>query len=181
MSGPRRVGASPCLSGLSAPCPARRPLTRHRVPRRRFEERNVGQIRAVYPTSYRFRQERNVPTFKDGVKRSDYQLTIEPLLDQGECALTEAPPLRASVSLSVTPRGFGCGSEASGTRPHPRPVVWGPGRRGGPGLGAQAWPSRRAWQHDPPSHGLAPPAAQTGLRSESGGARPGAPQGEPPR
>lgn len=52
--------------------------------RRRFEERNVGQIRTVYPTSYRFRQERNIPTFKDGIKRSDYQLTIEPLLDHGE-------------------------------------------------------------------------------------------------
>nr|KAF6406362.1 chromatin licensing and DNA replication factor 1 [Molossus molossus] len=50
--------------------------------RKRFEERNVGQIKTVYPTSYRFRQERNVPTFRDGVKRSDYQLTIEPLLDQ---------------------------------------------------------------------------------------------------
>lgn len=49
----------------------------------------MGQIRTVYPTSYRFRQERNVPTFKDGVKRSDYQLTIEPLLDQGECASAE--------------------------------------------------------------------------------------------
>lgn len=62
---------------------------------RRFEERNVGQIRTVYPTSYRFRQERNVPTFKDGVKRSDYQLTIEPLLDQGECAVAECMYLRA--------------------------------------------------------------------------------------
>ncbi|XP_015455706.1 DNA replication factor Cdt1 isoform X1 [Pteropus alecto] len=50
--------------------------------RKRFEERNVGQIKTVYPTSYRFRQERNVPTFKDGFKKSDYQLTIEPLLDQ---------------------------------------------------------------------------------------------------
>ncbi|XP_016053176.1 PREDICTED: DNA replication factor Cdt1 [Miniopterus natalensis] len=50
--------------------------------RKRFEERNVGQIKTVYPTSYCFRQERNVPTFKDDVKRSDYQLTIEPLLDQ---------------------------------------------------------------------------------------------------
>ncbi|XP_006860330.1 PREDICTED: DNA replication factor Cdt1 [Chrysochloris asiatica] len=50
--------------------------------RRRFEERNVGQIKTVYPDSYRFRQECNVPTFKDSVKRSDYQLTIEPLLDQ---------------------------------------------------------------------------------------------------
>lgn len=57
---------------------------------RRFEERNVGQIKTVYPTSYRFRQERNVPTFKDGFKKSDYQLTIEPLLDQGECAVVES-------------------------------------------------------------------------------------------
>ncbi|NP_001233647.1 DNA replication factor Cdt1 [Cricetulus griseus] len=50
--------------------------------RKRFEERNVGQIKTVYPTSYCFRQECNVPTFKDSIKRSDYQLTIEPLLDQ---------------------------------------------------------------------------------------------------
>ncbi|XP_045389778.1 DNA replication factor Cdt1, partial [Lemur catta] len=65
--------------------------------RKRFEERNVGQIKAVYPTSYRFRQERNVPTFKDGVKRSDYQLTIEPLLDQEAGAA--APQLTASRLL----------------------------------------------------------------------------------
>uniref|UniRef100_A0A8C8Z7Z6 Chromatin licensing and DNA replication factor 1 n=1 Tax=Prolemur simus TaxID=1328070 RepID=A0A8C8Z7Z6_PROSS len=65
--------------------------------RKRFEERNVGQIKAVYPTSYRFRQERNVPTFKDGVKRSDYQLTIEPLLDQEAGAA--APQLTASCLL----------------------------------------------------------------------------------
>lgn len=64
---------------------------------RRFEERNVGQIKTVYPTSYCFRQECNVPTFKDSIKRSDYQLTIEPLLDPGEswsrpwvCSLTLA-------------------------------------------------------------------------------------------
>ncbi|EHB15850.1 DNA replication factor Cdt1 [Heterocephalus glaber] len=50
--------------------------------RKRFEERNVGQIKTVYPMSYCFRQERNVPTFKDSVKKSDYQLTIEPLLGQ---------------------------------------------------------------------------------------------------
>ncbi|XP_036896073.1 DNA replication factor Cdt1 isoform X2 [Sturnira hondurensis] len=49
---------------------------------KRFEEHNVGQIKTVYPASYHFRQERNIPTFKDNVKRSDYQLTIEPLLDQ---------------------------------------------------------------------------------------------------
>lgn len=51
---------------------------------RRFEERNMGQIKTVYPASYCFRQECNVPTFKDSIKRSDYQLTIEPLLGQGE-------------------------------------------------------------------------------------------------
>ncbi|KAK2496306.1 hypothetical protein MC885_011897 [Smutsia gigantea] len=65
--------------------------------RKRFEERNVGQIRTVYPSSYRFRQERNVPTFKDGVKRSDYQLTIEPLLDQEASGM--GPQLTASHLL----------------------------------------------------------------------------------
>ncbi|XP_053548905.1 DNA replication factor Cdt1 [Bombina bombina] len=48
--------------------------------RKQFEERNVGQIKTVYPTAYRFRQEKNIPTFKDGVKKTDYQLTVEPLV-----------------------------------------------------------------------------------------------------
>ncbi|KAM8956193.1 DNA replication factor Cdt1 [Lycaon pictus] len=65
--------------------------------RKRFEERNVGQIRTVYPACYRFRQERNIPTFKDGIKRSDYQLTIEPVLDQE--AGSAAPQLTASHLL----------------------------------------------------------------------------------
>ncbi|CAK7318242.1 DNA replication factor Cdt1 [Vulpes lagopus] len=65
--------------------------------RKRFEERNVGQIRTVYPACYRFRQERNIPTFKDGIKRSDYQLTIEPVLDQE--AGRAAPQLTASHLL----------------------------------------------------------------------------------
>ncbi|XP_062032039.1 DNA replication factor Cdt1 [Lepus europaeus] len=64
--------------------------------RKRFEERNVGQIKAVYPGSYRFRQERNVPTFTDGAKRSQYQLTIEPLLGQDA---GPAPPLTATCLL----------------------------------------------------------------------------------
>lgn len=64
--------------------------------RKRFEERNVGQIKAVYPGSYRFRQERHVPTFTDGVKRSQYQLTIEPLLGQDA---GPAPPLTATCLL----------------------------------------------------------------------------------
>ncbi|XP_013001429.2 DNA replication factor Cdt1 isoform X1 [Cavia porcellus] len=65
--------------------------------RRRFEEHNVGQIKTVYPMSYCFRQERNVPTFKDSVKKSDYQLTIEPLLD-GEAG-GPTPQLTASRLL----------------------------------------------------------------------------------
>lgn len=82
------------------PCPAlSEPST---LSRRRFEERNVGQIRTVYPTSYRFRQERNIPTFKDGVKRSDYQLTIEPLLDHGECAVAEFTQLGACLPANDT-------------------------------------------------------------------------------
>ncbi|XP_020949300.1 DNA replication factor Cdt1 [Sus scrofa] len=65
--------------------------------RKRFEEHNLGQIKTVYPASYRFRQERFIPTFKDGVRRSDYQLTLEPLLDQP--AGSAAPQLTASCLL----------------------------------------------------------------------------------
>ncbi|XP_058530023.1 DNA replication factor Cdt1 isoform X1 [Ochotona princeps] len=64
---------------------------------KRFEERNVGQIRTVYPEGYRFRQEQNVPTFRDGVSRSQYQLTVEPLLGQG--ANSTAPPFTATCLL----------------------------------------------------------------------------------
>nr|XP_033795929.1 DNA replication factor Cdt1 isoform X2 [Geotrypetes seraphini] len=52
--------------------------------RKPFEERNMGQIKAVYPTAYKFRQEKNIPTFRDDMKKSDYQLTIEPLVEQVE-------------------------------------------------------------------------------------------------
>ncbi|XP_062997486.1 DNA replication factor Cdt1 [Elgaria multicarinata webbii] len=53
--------------------------------RKQFEERNVGQIKTVYPTSYTLRQEKNVPTFgSNGQKRNAYQLTIEPVLEAGE-------------------------------------------------------------------------------------------------
>ncbi|XP_066494045.1 DNA replication factor Cdt1 [Tiliqua scincoides] len=52
---------------------------------RQFEERNVGQIKAVYPASYMLRQEKNVPTFgSSSQKRFNYQLTIEPVLVEGE-------------------------------------------------------------------------------------------------
>uniref|UniRef100_A0A8C3NY60 Chromatin licensing and DNA replication factor 1 n=1 Tax=Cyanoderma ruficeps TaxID=181631 RepID=A0A8C3NY60_9PASS len=52
--------------------------------RRQFEERHLGQIKAVYPSSYQLRQERNVPTFGSDGKKSEYQLTLEPLLGEEE-------------------------------------------------------------------------------------------------
>ncbi|XP_073515684.1 DNA replication factor Cdt1 [Phyllobates terribilis] len=52
--------------------------------RKQFEERNVGQIKTVYPTAYKFRQEKNIPTFKNGEKKSDYHLTVEPIVPEGD-------------------------------------------------------------------------------------------------
>ncbi|KAM9545513.1 DNA replication factor Cdt1-like [Salvelinus alpinus] len=46
-----------------------------------FEETHVGQIKTVYPTAYHFRQERNIPTFSATVKKSSYQLTVEPVIE----------------------------------------------------------------------------------------------------
>ncbi|XP_010716553.1 DNA replication factor Cdt1, partial [Meleagris gallopavo] len=66
--------------------------------RKQFEERHVGQIKAVYPTSYRFRQEKNIPTYSSGVKKSDYQLTLEPVLGEDE-QLCGRPHLSASRLL----------------------------------------------------------------------------------
>ncbi|CAN2389468.1 negative regulation of protein localization to kinetochore [Pristimantis euphronides] len=50
--------------------------------RKQFEERNIGQIKTVYPTAYKFRQEKNIPTFKDGVRKTDYHLTVEPIVPE---------------------------------------------------------------------------------------------------
>ncbi|NXJ16816.1 CDT1 factor, partial [Odontophorus gujanensis] len=66
--------------------------------RKQFEERHVGQIKAVYPTSYRLRQEKNIPTYSSGVKKSDYQLTLEPVLGEDE-QLCGRPHLSASRLL----------------------------------------------------------------------------------
>ncbi|KAM6409348.1 DNA replication factor Cdt1 [Rhynochetos jubatus] len=66
--------------------------------RRQFEERHVGQIKAVYPTSYRLRQEKNIPTFGSGVKKSDYQLTLEPVVGEEE-KVDGRPHLSASRLL----------------------------------------------------------------------------------
>ncbi|NWX23178.1 CDT1 factor, partial [Aegotheles bennettii] len=66
--------------------------------RKQFEERHVGQIKAVYPTSYRLRQEKNIPTFGGAGKRSDYQLTLEPVVGEEE-KVDGRPHLSASRLL----------------------------------------------------------------------------------
>ncbi|XP_009475762.1 PREDICTED: DNA replication factor Cdt1 [Nipponia nippon] len=66
--------------------------------RKQFEERHVGQIKAVYPASYRLRQEKNIPTFGSSVKKSDYQLTLEPVLGEEE-KVDGRPHLSASRLL----------------------------------------------------------------------------------
>ncbi|XP_015495405.1 DNA replication factor Cdt1 [Parus major] len=66
--------------------------------RRQFEEQHLGQIKAVYPGSYRLRQEKNVPTFGSGGKKSEYQLTLEPLLGEEE-KVDGRPHLSASRLL----------------------------------------------------------------------------------
>uniref|UniRef100_A0A672M9I3 Chromatin licensing and DNA replication factor 1 n=1 Tax=Sinocyclocheilus grahami TaxID=75366 RepID=A0A672M9I3_SINGR len=50
--------------------------------RKRFEESHLGQIKAVYPSAYTFRQERNIPSFSATAKRSSYQLTVEPVIQE---------------------------------------------------------------------------------------------------
>ncbi|XP_036400095.1 DNA replication factor Cdt1 [Megalops cyprinoides] len=49
---------------------------------KRFEENHVGQIKTVYPLAYTFRQERNIPTFSATAKKSSYQLTMEPVIEE---------------------------------------------------------------------------------------------------
>ncbi|XP_032383371.1 DNA replication factor Cdt1 [Etheostoma spectabile] len=63
---------------------------------KRFEESHVGQIRTVFPEAYKFRQEKNIPTFNSNIKKGNYQLTVEPIIlsDQNEaCPLLSASRL----------------------------------------------------------------------------------------
>nr|XP_023646531.1 DNA replication factor Cdt1 [Paramormyrops kingsleyae] len=64
---------------------------------KRFEENHVGQIKTVYPSAYTFRQEKNIPNFSATAKKSSYQLTLEPVL-QDEKSGTR-PQLSASRLL----------------------------------------------------------------------------------
>ncbi|XP_037637398.1 DNA replication factor Cdt1 [Sebastes umbrosus] len=63
---------------------------------RRFEESHVGQIKTVFPEAYTFRQEKNVPTFNSSVKKSRYQLTVEPVILSDQ---TGARPVLAASRL----------------------------------------------------------------------------------
>lgn len=69
-----------------------------------FEEKSIGQIKTVYPTAYRFRQENNIPTYKDGMKKSDYQLTLEPLVSNDK---TDGRPQLSASCLLERRRIFG--------------------------------------------------------------------------
>ncbi|XP_049327002.1 DNA replication factor Cdt1 isoform X2 [Astyanax mexicanus] len=49
---------------------------------KRFEEAHIGQIKTVYPSAYTFRQEKNIPNFSTTAKKSAYQLTVEPVIEE---------------------------------------------------------------------------------------------------
>ncbi|NXD30648.1 CDT1 factor, partial [Spelaeornis formosus] len=66
--------------------------------RRQFDEQHLGQIKAVYPSSYQLRQEKNIPTFGSPRKKSEYQLTLEPVLAEEE-KVDGRPHLSASQLL----------------------------------------------------------------------------------
>uniref|UniRef100_UPI00398F53EC DNA replication factor Cdt1 isoform X2 n=1 Tax=Pristiophorus japonicus TaxID=55135 RepID=UPI00398F53EC len=49
--------------------------------RKQFEKPNVGQIKMVYPSAYKFRQEKGIPTWSNSLKKSSYQLTFDPVFE----------------------------------------------------------------------------------------------------
>nr|XP_057913350.1 DNA replication factor Cdt1 [Doryrhamphus excisus] len=51
---------------------------------KRFQEHHVGQMMAVFPEAYTLRQEKNIPTFNNCVKKGSYQLTVEPVIIHGQ-------------------------------------------------------------------------------------------------
>lgn len=50
---------------------------------RQFEVCHVAQIKTVFPEAYVFRQEKNIPTFNNSIKKGCYQLTVEPIILSG--------------------------------------------------------------------------------------------------
>nr|XP_039256651.1 DNA replication factor Cdt1-like [Styela clava] len=53
--------------------------------RKNFELENLSQIKSVFPSAYEYRQEKGIMSYNDHIKPSDYQLTLEPILDEREC------------------------------------------------------------------------------------------------
>lgn len=68
--------------------------------RRRFEESHVAQIKTVFPDAYKFRQEKDVPTFTSSVKKGSYQLTVEPVINSGQDFTASRLHSRTAVSGS---------------------------------------------------------------------------------
>ncbi|XP_061820997.2 DNA replication factor Cdt1 [Nerophis lumbriciformis] len=70
---------------------------------KRFEEHHIGQITTVFPKAYTFRQEKNIPTFNCCIKKGSYQLTVEPVISNGQ---QEDRPLLTASNLLVRRRTF---------------------------------------------------------------------------
>ena len=51
---------------------------------RQFEQKNLGQMKTVYPTAFSFRQEKNIPGLYDNNQRNKYHLTVECRLEEDE-------------------------------------------------------------------------------------------------
>uniref|UniRef100_A0A3B4FLL3 Chromatin licensing and DNA replication factor 1 n=1 Tax=Pundamilia nyererei TaxID=303518 RepID=A0A3B4FLL3_9CICH len=62
---------------------------------KRFEESHVGQIKTVFPEAYTFRQEKHIQAFNSSIKKGSYQLTVDPIIENGEAR----PVLSASRLL----------------------------------------------------------------------------------
>ncbi|XP_076807943.1 DNA replication factor Cdt1-like [Clavelina lepadiformis] len=67
--------------------------------RKTFQQKDLGKIAHVFPTAYKYRQERGVPTYNDCMKKTDYQLTIEPVLPEKETSYGEGVPKLTSGLL----------------------------------------------------------------------------------
>ena len=69
------------------------------LPCRQFEEKNLGQMKTVYPTAFNFRQEKNIPGLFD--KRNKYHLTVECRVEDEEQSSVAAEP-KNGVTKKIT-------------------------------------------------------------------------------
>uniref|UniRef100_H2YI23 CDT1 Geminin-binding domain-containing protein n=1 Tax=Ciona savignyi TaxID=51511 RepID=H2YI23_CIOSA len=72
--------------------------------KKKFELRDLGRIKHVFPGAYVYRQERGIPTYDDRIKSTDYQLTIEPILTEEECDRASDEPRKLDSGLLVMRR-----------------------------------------------------------------------------